>query len=102
LENIEVTEEGRSLVMRKPSAAKSQRRIKSGRKSPTAKSAAIASTLEGLHELKVETRKAKQLVEMLESWLRDESGYDEKTWPILTKSLERERKRVGARGLFHG
>jgi hypothetical protein len=88
--------------MRRPSAAKSQRRIQSGRKSPTAKSTAITSTLEGLHEMTVETPKAKQVVELLESWLRDESGYDEKTWPILKKSLERERKRVGARGLFHG
>jgi hypothetical protein len=89
--------------MRKPAAAaKSRNRTKSGRESTAGISAAIASTLKDLQEMKVETPKARTVVEMLESWLRDESGYDEKTWPKLKKSLERERKRVGARGLFDG
>ncbi len=76
--------------------------MQSGRKSRGDKSSAIASTLNDPQEIKVETRKARRVVEMLESCLRDESGYDEKTWPKLKKSIERERKRVGARGLFKG
>ena len=75
--------------LRKPSAPNSPTRVQSGRKSRGDKSSAIASTLKDLQEIKVETRKARRVVEMLESWLRDESGYDEKTWPKLKKSLER-------------
>ena len=34
------------------------------------------------------------------SWLGNESGYDEETWPKLKKALNQERDRVGARRLF--
>jgi hypothetical protein len=39
---------------------------------------------------------------LLKSWLADDSGYDEKTWPRLKKALDRERQRVRARELFDG
>jgi hypothetical protein len=40
------------------------------------------------------------LINLLRSWLADESGYDEETWPKLKKALDQQRRRVGARGLF--
>ena len=39
-------------------------------------------------------------IALLEEWLKDESGYDEETWPALKKALNEERDRVGARRLF--
>ena len=41
-------------------------------------------------------------VALLDEWLKDESGYDEETWPALKKALDEERDRVGARRLFDG
>jgi hypothetical protein len=41
-----------------------------------------------------------KLIALLDSWLKDESGYDERTWPILKKALERNRH-LGERRLFH-
>jgi hypothetical protein len=40
------------------------------------------------------------VIRLLDSWLADESGYDEETWPELKKALDEERRRVGARRLF--
>jgi hypothetical protein len=39
-------------------------------------------------------------ITLIEEWLKDESGYDEETWPALKKALDEERDRVGARRLF--
>src|SRR5436190_1371202 len=41
-----------------------------------------------------------KIIALLDSWLKDESGYDERTWPILKKALERNRH-PGERRLFH-
>jgi hypothetical protein len=38
------------------------------------------------------------VIALLEEWLRDESGYDEETWPELKKALDRDR--LSARKLF--
>jgi hypothetical protein len=40
------------------------------------------------------------VISLLRSWLADESGYDERTWPKLKKALDHERRRVGVRRLF--
>ncbi|MBZ0254262.1 MAG: hypothetical protein K8I02_13055 [Candidatus Methylomirabilis sp.] len=37
---------------------------------------------------------------LLEAWMRDESGYDERVWPEAARGLEENRKVVGARPLF--
>lgn len=42
--------------------------------------------------------KSRHLIKTLQSWLEDESGYDEQTWPWLKKALEEDR--MSARGLF--
>ena len=38
-------------------------------------------------------------LQLLDKWLKDESGYDEETWPWLKKALERDR--LSARRLFN-
>jgi len=63
--------------------------------------AAIAATLQGLDDIKPKTAKAAAVIELLRSWLHDESGYDEQTWPKLKKALNQERDRIGARRLFN-
>ncbi len=60
----------------------------------------IAAGLERLDGLKPESAQAAGLIGVLRSWLADESGYDEQSWPKLKKALDQERRRVGARGLF--
>jgi hypothetical protein len=74
------------------------------RKGPTSASrnAAIAATIARLDQLDVRKPKAERVIATFKSWLRDESGYDEETWPKLKAALESDRKRVGARGLFDG
>jgi hypothetical protein len=62
----------------------------------------IAAGLERLDQLRPESAQAAGLIKILRSWLADESGYDEQTWPKLKKALEQERRRVGARSLFDG
>jgi len=58
--------------------------------------------VERLDELKPESAQAAGLIGLLRSWLTDESGYDEQTWPKLKKALDQERRQVGARRLFNG
>jgi hypothetical protein len=41
-----------------------------------------------------------KIIALLDSWLKDESGYDERTWPLLKKALERNRH-PSERRLFH-
>ena len=38
------------------------------------------------------------MISLLKTWLGDDSGYDEQVWPLLKKSLNCERARVGAEG----
>lgn len=35
--------------------------------------------------------KTRQLMKLLDSWLADESGYDERVWPCLKKAIEEDR-----------
>lgn len=35
--------------------------------------------------------KARRMIRLMDEWLKDESGYDEATWPELKKSLEKNR-----------
>ena len=60
----------------------------------------VAQALASLDELKPGTRKAKHVIALFKSWLRDESGYDEEAWPELKQALNQQRRRVGARSLF--
>jgi hypothetical protein len=82
-----------------PSTAK-RRRPKVAR-SKANHEAAIAATLKGLDNSKPKTAKAAAVLELLRSWLKDESGYDEQTWPKLKKAIDAERDRIGARSLFN-
>jgi hypothetical protein len=69
-------------------------------RSGTRRRAAIAATLERLDEVKTASARAAGVIRLLDSWLADESGYDEETWPELKKALDQERRRIGARRLF--
>jgi hypothetical protein len=77
-------------------ASRARARSRSVRKPPTD----IATTIEELDKLRPESARAAGLIGLLRSWLADESGYDEETWPKLKKALDQERGRVGARSLF--
>jgi hypothetical protein len=43
---------------------------------------------------------APSVIALLDEWLRDESGYDEETWPELKAAIERDRPSI--RRLFDG
>lgn len=87
--------------MKKPPLSSGQARRGSTRPRPgSRRDADISAGLERLDELKPESAEAAGLIGLLRSWLADESGYDEQTWPKLKKGLEQERRRVGARRLF--
>ena len=51
----------------------------------------IAAAVQRLEELKPETPQAASLIALLRSWLTDESGYDEQTWPKLKAALNQAR-----------
>jgi hypothetical protein len=89
--------------MRKPATpSKTPRRGQARSSSKAEHKAAIKAALEKLDALVPETPKLARLIGLLRSWLTDESGYDERTWPKLMKALDEERDRVGARRLFDG
>jgi hypothetical protein len=82
------------MIPHKPST-----RTKSRRPQAT-KEARSADAIAALDRLQPDSPKAKRILSMLRGWLSDESGYDEKAWPLLRRALDRERSRVGARKLF--
>ena len=53
-----------------------------------------------MDQLDAKTPQATKVISLLKTWLGDDSGYDEEAWPLLKKSLNRERARVGARRLL--
>jgi len=40
-----------------------------------------------------------KVINLLDSWLADDTDYDEKTWPALKEALERDR--LGTRRMFN-
>jgi hypothetical protein len=87
--------------MKKPPLSSGQARRESTRpRSGSRHEADISAGLERLDDLKPESAEAVGLIGLLRSWLADESGYDEQTWPGLKKGLDQERRRIGARRLF--
>ena len=61
--------------------------------------AEILAALKSLDQIEPPSPKTAGIIALLRSWLTDESGYDEKTWPKLKNALNKERDRVGARRL---
>ena len=51
------------------------------------KRAEIAETIARLDKLELPDEKDRQFMDLLKSWLQDESGYDEETWPILKRAF---------------
>lgn len=45
-------------------------------------------------------RDSTEIIAVLDEWLSDESGYDERVWPELKEALERNRP--SSRSLFNG
>ena len=37
------------------------------------------------------SRKSRKLIKLIQSWMEDESGYDEETWPQLQEALKKNR-----------
>ena len=78
--------------------AKPVKRTRSrGRASPDD---AVTAALKDINRLTPGSAKATQAIALLKSWLKDDSGYDEQTWPKLKKALDQQRAKVGARRLF--
>ncbi len=75
------------------------KRKQSGSPSKAEQKAAIQAPLKDLDQIEQNSPKTSSIIAMLRSWLCDESGYDEKTWPNLKKALNQERDRLGARRL---
>jgi hypothetical protein len=76
-------------------------REKREKKSPLRNGARkVEATLAALDKLKPPHAKAESVIELLRSWLQDQSGYDEETWPKLKKALQQERRKRRARELF--
>jgi hypothetical protein len=50
--------------------------------------------------LAAQKAKNEAAISLLEEWLADESGYDEKTWPIVQKVVEENR--LSDRKRFNG
>jgi len=48
----------------------------------------------------IQSAKNQPAVRLLKKWMTDESGYDEKVWPVVKKSIERNR--LSARKRFDG
>jgi len=69
---------------------------KEGRKPNDAELAGSVATIE---QVRPKAAKTQRLVHLLQTWLCDESGYDEVTWPQLKKALDQERTNRGARRL---
>jgi hypothetical protein len=87
--------------MRKPvmPSQPAQRRRKTPRAAARQK-AAIAATLNDMNHMQPGTPKAVKVLSLLKLWLKDDSGYDERTWPKLKQSLDEQRVRVVAARLF--
>jgi hypothetical protein len=62
----------------------------------------ISAALAAVDKMEAASPEAAAVAGLLKSWLTDESGYDEETWPKLKEALDRERRRIGARDLFRG
>ncbi len=62
----------------------------------------ITAAIAQLDQIKPSHARTAKAIALFKSWLADQSGYDEETWPKLRRALDRERERVGARRLFDG
>ncbi len=78
--------------------AKSAKRVRTRKRA--SEDAAVAVALTDIKQLTPDSAKASQVLALLKSWLKDDSGYDEKTWPKLKKGLDQQRVKAGARRLF--
>lgn len=59
----------------------------------------VGPSQKDLIEIETQRRKNAEAIALITSWLNDESGYDEKTWPRVKKSLEEHR--LSDRKLFN-
>lgn len=50
----------------------------------------------------LERERALRLIEMLDEWAADDSGYEDETWPQLQFALDEERRLIGMGSLFNG
>ena len=43
----------------------------------------------------------RNVIDLLDEWMADESGYDEETWPELKAAIDKERDLILAEKLFN-
>ena len=82
-----------SLPSKRDRTEKKPRRAKVDKKK-------IAAALAAIDAIVPPTLQAARTFALLKSWLADESGYDERTWPELKASIDRDR--LSSRRLFDG
>ena len=58
---------------------------------PASQSALSESPESAEDALAARREKNEAAIRLLRKWMDDESGYDEKTWPIVKKSIEENR-----------
>ncbi len=81
------------MKARTPAARARRRRVRR----LTPRRAVLISEAQQLAEIRKRNAAA---LKLLDEWLADESGYDERVWPKLKQALEEERRASGERSLF--
>jgi hypothetical protein len=49
----------------------------------------------------LDSEQVNKVIDLLNEWMADESGYDEETWPELKAALDKERDIISAERLFN-
>jgi len=86
------------MMVRKVITSKPRRPRRKAAKAPQEQILRSIAAIDGLEPA---SPKAAKVLSLLRSWLADESGYDEETWPRFRKALVQERARRGSRRLFN-
>lgn len=50
--------------------------------------ASVARKKPSRHDLRADPARSEAMIRLLHEWAADESGYDEKTWPVLKQAIE--------------
>src|SRR5438105_2207434 len=102
LESVRTTQPLEEMMKKRASIATTRRKKTPRANRSKAQEDKIAATVAAINKITPPNPEAARAIALLKSWLADESGYDEQTWPKLKQALDRERDRVGARRLFDG
>jgi hypothetical protein len=87
----------------RPERPEEEKALNQPGKQPTSPSAAVQAPVRGAthrdgQELQLQRTGNRAAIRLLDTWLADESGYDEQAWPELKKFIEKHR--LGRRKRF--